>query len=743
VRTSRSIAPLALLLAIAGCRSAPPPPPALTEVAPSEVELLGEARLVIRGERFRPLVHPQLDRPATASDVNARFQLRLHNEVSEVLLESVELFSETELRATVPRGATTGLYALELTDPRGRVVELTGALRVVAAACPEVEAPICLLDGVCVEAGTVQPGVACRVCDPSQAVDDFSPASDGVSCEDGDLCTTGERCTAGACVGAAQVQCPARACFDAGTCDPATGRCSNQFDDGTPCDDGDPCSVAESCQDGTCIPRSVTRCVSTSCKTSSCQADGGCLEVAQPPSAPCDDGNLCTTTDRCIEGVCRGSSICNTAPRACFTVSPSSGAAGSTFTFDARCTFDPEDTPDRLQARWDFDGDGTFDTAMASALVVTRLMPTSGLFTARVEVRDQGGLNAFGFRSFSVQAASDLVVTTQLDENNFLSSPALPGGTGFSLREAIGFANNQVGPRVIRFSGPMQVRASSLPALTLGGATLFGGHQVVLDFTPAPDGGTCFTLDGADQRMVGLELHSCGGDVLAVRGVRSQVTEVTFLRGARDGGGVQLMGNETRFGPFNAVSGFSGPGVTLAGNQARVERNRVISCGEGIQIAQTSQSMLLQNELLQCGGAGVSVTRPAPGAQLWHNTLVGNGEGISFASAGPPVSLRNNLVAYSKGRGVSAGGASFSASAPNLFFANAGGDFFTGVPDAGAPAGSLLEDPRFVGLDAGDLSLAPSSPAINAGADLGVDVNGPGPGNFDGTAPDLGSRETR
>ncbi|MSP25273.1 MAG: hypothetical protein EXR75_08945 [Myxococcales bacterium] len=55
--------------------------------------------------------------------------------------------------------------------------------------------------------------------------------ADGTACDDGDGCTMTSACQAGACVGGDSVDCqPSDICHLAGTCDPATGQCSNPAD---------------------------------------------------------------------------------------------------------------------------------------------------------------------------------------------------------------------------------------------------------------------------------------------------------------------------------------------------------------------------------------------------------------------------------------------------------------------------------------------------------------------------------
>lgn len=76
----------------------------------------------------------------------------------------------------------------------------------------------------------------------------------GTACDDLDACTRNSQCQAGRCVGGALVTCPVPdQCHTQGTCDPATGTCTNLArPDGTTCDDADVCTNGETCQTGAC-----------------------------------------------------------------------------------------------------------------------------------------------------------------------------------------------------------------------------------------------------------------------------------------------------------------------------------------------------------------------------------------------------------------------------------------------------------------------------------------------------------
>jgi TolB protein len=77
---------------------------------------------------------------------------------------------------------------------------------------------------------------------------------DDTACNDGDACTRADSCQAGACTGADPVVCVASdQCHEAGTCNPASGACSDPAaPDGTACTDTVSCSGADVCHAGVC-----------------------------------------------------------------------------------------------------------------------------------------------------------------------------------------------------------------------------------------------------------------------------------------------------------------------------------------------------------------------------------------------------------------------------------------------------------------------------------------------------------
>ncbi|NUN14499.1 MAG: hypothetical protein HUU55_12790, partial [Myxococcales bacterium] len=209
-----------------------------------------------------------------------------------------------------------------------------------------------------------------EVCIPETGLCDAKPAADGVPCDDFDPCTAGDACNAGTCTGTTagvcedDNPCTADKCSKEAGCThiPATGPC----DDGIACTTGDvcnngtcmgdwascPCSSDEDCPsqadgdlcsgtlfcDTTSTPAvckldlgSIVQCPPSEnpCQQSACDPKTGlCTPSAVPDGNPCDDGNLCTTNDKCSAGICTSSdpTLCDDQnPCTDDTCSPSEG----------------------------------------------------------------------------------------------------------------------------------------------------------------------------------------------------------------------------------------------------------------------------------------------------------------------------------------------------------------------------------------------------------------------------------
>jgi hypothetical protein len=138
-------------------------------------------------------------------------------------------------------------------------------------------------------------------CSPATGICTDPPKVNGAPCDDGNMCTQTDTCQAGICIGGNPVVCGVLSqCTNAAACSPATGLCSDaRKPNGTPCDDGDLCTQSDTCQDGICTGADPIVCAAAgraiSPAPSSCH--GSVSDSAVPDGSPCDDGDLCTQTD--------------------------------------------------------------------------------------------------------------------------------------------------------------------------------------------------------------------------------------------------------------------------------------------------------------------------------------------------------------------------------------------------------------------------------------------------------------
>ena len=77
-----------------------------------------------------------------------------------------------------------------------------------------------------------------------------------------------------------------------------------------------------------------------------------------------------------------------TPPQARFTVDDTWGREGDEFAFNARPSADDRTPKGALQVRWDFNGDGVWETEFGSDKYITRTVHTEGVYTITLEVQD-------------------------------------------------------------------------------------------------------------------------------------------------------------------------------------------------------------------------------------------------------------------------------------------------------------------------------------------------------------------
>lgn len=112
-------------------------------------------------------------------------------------------------------------------------------------------------------------------------------------------------------------------CHEVGACQSSTGTCTNPPKGAAePCDDGNACTLDDQCDGaGACRPGAPKTCEALGpCfdQGACASATGACSPSPKPPGVACDDGDPCTTDDRCD-----GLGACTSSTRACSGESPS------------------------------------------------------------------------------------------------------------------------------------------------------------------------------------------------------------------------------------------------------------------------------------------------------------------------------------------------------------------------------------------------------------------------------------
>ncbi len=81
----------------------------------------------------------------------------------------------------------------------------------------------------------------------------------------------------------------------------------------------------------------------------------------------------------------------NGEPQASFTIEPTVGTTDTMFVFDASGCSDPDEETRYLQVRWDWDGDGVWDTLWGSGKQRIHRYESIGSYAAALQVRDSWG----------------------------------------------------------------------------------------------------------------------------------------------------------------------------------------------------------------------------------------------------------------------------------------------------------------------------------------------------------------
>ncbi len=184
--------------------------------------------------------------------------------------------------------------------------------------CEEV--PECAIDDDC--PGDPENGCLRGVCNGGTC--GLTAVNNGSPCDDESLCTSNESCQNGVCAQGNPVVCQQQdQCHDAGVCDPQTGVCSNPTKtDGAPCNDGNACTQSDTCQNGVCGGGFPVVCQPLDeCHTAGiCDPQTGmCSNPTKPQGTGCtyngSPNGICNNQGICVECISNGNCpppICKT-----------------------------------------------------------------------------------------------------------------------------------------------------------------------------------------------------------------------------------------------------------------------------------------------------------------------------------------------------------------------------------------------------------------------------------------------
>ena len=116
-----------------------------------------------------------------------------------------------------------------------------------------------------------------------------------------------------------------------------------------------------------------------------------------------DSGGLTASTSHAVTVTAPPPPPTNAPPAVDFSWTPTSGDTSTVFTFTAQVT-DDHDSPSSVQVRWDWNGDGTPDTAWSTTKTATHTFSSPGDYTVIVQAMDSGGLTASTSHTLTVTA---------------------------------------------------------------------------------------------------------------------------------------------------------------------------------------------------------------------------------------------------------------------------------------------------------------------------------------------------
>jgi len=194
--------------------------------------------------------------------------------------------------------------------------------------------------GICCAVSCDRPG-ECHTSEGATCKDgktcEYPKAKDGTACDDAKACTVNSTCKAGECSGGKPQRCDdGNPCTD-DVCEEPLG-CKTR-NNAASCDDGDRCTTEDRCDAGYCTGK-LQSCSEHDdvCNEGRCDPETGeCRKEPLPDGSACDDTDSCTARDSCVAGSCSvHENACGPHANACSAAAPNRCTCQSGFMDNGR-----------------------------------------------------------------------------------------------------------------------------------------------------------------------------------------------------------------------------------------------------------------------------------------------------------------------------------------------------------------------------------------------------------------------
>ncbi len=235
-------------------------------------------------------------------------------------------------------------------------------------------------------------------------------------------------------------------------------------------------------------------------------------------------------------------------------------------------------------------------------------------------------------------------------------------------------------------------------------------------------GDTTFVLPGTYEDSVIITSSGLVDDEIVYKGVRDS----TFIDGSAYDEAVIITANNIIWSGISVYD--AATNMSISGDNNTIEYSRFRNAGDrGIHIKNGIDISIFGNVIDSCQVYGLFIAASCESTTVTHCTFYGNASYGVFDQSGN-MSVLNSV--FNNNIGIGAKAPTGSRVGYSIFYNNGTNAISASIVDSTC----LFEDPLMVDPDSGNFRLRTLSPAIDAGADVGLP--------YSGDAPDLGAYET-